>query len=186
MTRMCSVCENNHSQGPPKAPKLARKHGQKFPEVTQAQSNATDLTDCVVLFINESKTIQSSQVEIRVENKFYITAILDSGSEVNLLSERVYNNLIKSGVRLLSLPVEGVVLVTAFGKRSNRIRQQTLTSFEIEEDTFESVFLISPQLSNQAIIGCQTLKEYGIRLDFKRESISYVRDVLKEYPFSFT
>jgi hypothetical protein len=137
-----------------------------------------------VFFIHENKMIQSPQVQIRVENKFHITAILDSGSEVNLLSERVYGNLLKTGVGLPSLPVGGVVLVTSFGKRSKRIRQQTLISFQIG-DLFESVFLVSSQMSNQAIIGCQMLKEYGIYLDFEREIISYIRDdVLKEQPFS--
>jgi hypothetical protein len=55
----------------------------------------------------------------------------------------------------------------------------------IGEDPFESVFLISSQLANEAIIGCQFLKEYGISLDFGRGIVSYVReDELKEYPFS--
>jgi hypothetical protein len=51
-----------------------------------------------------------------------INAILDSGSEVNLLSEGVYEKLIKAGVDIPVLPVENVVLMTAFGKRSKRIR----------------------------------------------------------------
>jgi hypothetical protein len=84
-----------------------------------------------------------------------IHAILDSGSEVNLLSERVYRQLIQSGVEIPELPVESVVLVTAFGKRSKRIRKQALVDFTIGNDKFEGVFLVSLQLTNEAIIGCQ-------------------------------
>jgi hypothetical protein len=36
--------------------------------------------------------------------------------------------------------------------------------------------MISPQLANEAIIGCQLLKEYGINTNFERGSISYVKD----------
>jgi hypothetical protein len=89
-----------------------------------------------------------------------------------------------SGIDLPTLPVQSIVLVTAFGKRSKRIRYQTLINFKIGEDPFESVFLISSQLANEAIIGCQLLKEYGVSLDFGRGIVSYVRgDELKEYPF---
>jgi hypothetical protein len=77
------------------------------------------------------------------------------------------------------------VLITAFGKRSKRIKSQALVEFEIGEELFEGVFLISPQLINSAIIGCQFLKEYGITINFERESISYSRDgSIKEHRFS--
>jgi hypothetical protein len=124
-------------------------------------------------------------LEIRVDNRVNINAILDSGSEVNLLAQRAYDKLIKSGVDLPTLPVQGVVLVTAFGKRSDRIRNQTLVSFTIGEDLFEGVFLISSQLVSEAILGGQLLKEYGLNLDFERDIVSYVREgAVTTYPFS--
>jgi hypothetical protein len=57
------------------------------------------------------------------------------------------------------LPLENVVLVTAFGKSSNRIRRQALIEFTVGNDLFEGVFMITPRLANEAIIGCQLLKE---------------------------
>jgi hypothetical protein len=36
--------------------------------------------------------------------------------------------------------------------------------------------MVSSQLRNDAIIGCQYLKEYGICINFSKGSISYVRD----------
>jgi hypothetical protein len=79
-----------------------------------------------------------------VLNKFKFTAILDPGSEVNLLSERIYEELTEAGVEIPILPVEGVVLVTAFGRRSKRIRKQALLEFEIGQNVFETILLISP------------------------------------------
>ena len=44
--------------------------------------------------------------------------------------------------------------------------------------------MVSPRLSNDAILGCQFLKEFGIVIDFKHESINYVRgDVKREHAF---
>jgi hypothetical protein len=77
------------------------------------------------------------------------------------------------------------VLVTAFGKRSKRIRHQALIEFTVGEDLFESVFMISSQLTNDAIIGCQFLRVYGIVIDFHKGTFSYVRGTqLREHLFS--
>jgi hypothetical protein len=152
-------------------------------EIDLNEGNSQEAVDCIVFFINETALGQSPQVEI-VTNKISINAIIDSGSEVNLISEEIYGKLIKAGAQIPVLPVENVVLVTAFGKKSKRIRQQVLIEFTMEDDFFECIFLISSQLKNEAIIGCQFLKEYGICIDFCREIISYVRgDVKKELAF---
>jgi hypothetical protein len=62
----------------------------------------------VVYFINENSLGQSPVVELKVENKFVINAILDSGSEVSLISYEVYDKLTKAGINLPALPVESV------------------------------------------------------------------------------
>jgi hypothetical protein len=42
-------------------------------------------------------------------------------------------------------------------RESKKIRRQALVQFTITSDMFEGVFMISPQLSNDAIIGCYLL-----------------------------
>jgi hypothetical protein len=105
-----------------------------------------------------------------------ITAILNSGSEVNLISERVYENLMEIGLQVPTLPVEGVVLVTAFGRRSERIRRQALIEFYIGRDVFETIVLVSSQLNSDAILGCQFLREHGVTINFRSETFTYVRN----------
>jgi hypothetical protein len=86
---------------------------------------------------------------------------------------------------ILVLPVENVVLVTAFGRKSKRIRQQAPINFTVRHDSFESVFLISSQLTIESIFGCQFLMEYGVRINFDSGTFSYVRKgILKEQAFS--
>jgi hypothetical protein len=82
------------------------------------EKNSHDAADCIVFFINDTILGQSPQIEIMVTDKLMINAILDSRSEVNLISQEIYEKLIKAGATILVLPVENVVLVTAFGKRS--------------------------------------------------------------------
>jgi predicted aspartyl protease len=105
-------------------------------------------------------------------NEVVFTAILDSGSEVNLISQEIYEKLTKASTDIPVLPVENIVLVTAFGRRSNRIRIQAYVEFTIGADRFEQVFLVSSQLKNDVIIGCQFLKEFGVCIDFYKGAIS--------------
>jgi hypothetical protein len=67
----------------------------------------------------------------------------------------VYTNLINAGIDVPTLPLEGVVLITAFGKCSNTSRKQAQIEFTIGEGKFQGVFVVSPQVANDVIIGCQ-------------------------------
>jgi hypothetical protein len=70
-------------------------------------------------------------IELTLGNGIVVKAILDTRSEINLLTESVYSSLTKSGVEIPTLPVESVVLVTAFGKKSNKISKQALVEFNL-------------------------------------------------------
>jgi hypothetical protein len=74
------------------------------------------------------------------------------GVNVNLLSENVYDKL-KTRAEVPIRPLENVVLVTAFGRHSRKITSQALLEFNIGEDDFEGVFMISPQLAMKLSLG---------------------------------
>jgi hypothetical protein len=76
---------------------------------------------------------------------------------------------------ILTLPLENVILVTAAGERSNRVKKQAKVEFYIERDLFHVNFFISPQLMNDAILGCQFMKENGISLNCNKESFTYTK-----------
>jgi hypothetical protein len=140
-----------------------------------SKDNQDKKIDQLVLFINEEILSKSPQIEIQFENKEVVIALLDSGSEVNLISQNKFDQLERSGIELLTLPVQGINLVTAFGKRSKSIKLQLLAEFSINEEKFEAVFLVAPQLNCDVILGCQFLKKYGIQLCFDLETVEYVR-----------
>jgi hypothetical protein len=183
--RMPPVCKTNNVKGLPSTSKFDAIPGSNDQSDIEFDNNLEEAADYVVYFINESTLHQSPLIEVKVDDKFILNDIVDSGSEVNLISQYIYEKLKQAGITLPVLPVENGVLVTAFGKRSNRIRVQVFIEFTVGVDRFESVFMVSSQLRNDAIIGCQFLKEYGICIDFSKGSSSYIRDsVLKEHEFT--
>jgi hypothetical protein len=132
--------------------------------------------EATVLFINKENLSRSPLVEILLESDTKVRAILDSGSDVKLLAHDIYDKLINSGIHILTLHLQNVILVTAFGKKTNRVRKQAMIAFTIGTKMFESNFFISPQLVNDAILGCQFMQDYGINLNFKRGSFTSFRD----------
>jgi hypothetical protein len=44
------------------------------------------------------------------------------------------------------------------------------------EDMFEAIFLVSPQLNDDSILGCQFLRKHGVSINFGSETFEYVRN----------
>jgi hypothetical protein len=63
--------------------------------------------------------------------------ILDTGAQASILLERVYNDLVTAGVEILVLPIQNVVLISAFGSKTKRIKNQAFLEFKLGEDVFE-------------------------------------------------
>jgi hypothetical protein len=176
---MSPVCETDKGIG-----LLNTSHLEVTPDRNvESDIESQEEENYIVYFINENVLGQSPLLEIKLGNEVVIVAILDSGSEVNLISQEIYEKLTRAGTNIPVLPVENIVLVTAFGRRSNKIRIQAYVEFTIGADRFEQVLLVSSQLKND-IIGCQFLKEFCVCIDFYKGAISYVRHgVLKEHEF---
>jgi hypothetical protein len=92
---MAPIPEPNIFLGLPSLPKLAKEPKGEGQQESELSSDLDTTTDCVVLFINEDNLGNCPRIEINISGKFKIKAIFDSGSEVNLLSEGVYEELIK-------------------------------------------------------------------------------------------
>jgi hypothetical protein len=93
-----------------------------------------------------------------------VEMILDTGSQVSVLSDDVFRQ-IKIRGPIMELPVQSVVLMSAFGNKTSRVKRQALISFNFNEDKFENDFLISPQLVSPGILGADFLYTYKFSID---------------------
>ena len=174
---MTLTSKNNETTGPP--------HRLSVQGKTPFNVNGTEIVDgiepeaigeLILFFINENDLSCCPQVNISFGNGISASALLDTGSEANILTEKLYDQLIGAGIDVPTLPLENVALVTAFGRRTKRIKKQALIQFFVGEDRFEAIFLICPQLINSAILGSSFAKEYGISIDFVTKCFYYKRD----------
>ena len=157
---------------------------QKFSDNDAYKFNSSDKDELTVFYINEANLNNCPRVEVRFGDQA-VDCYIDSGSEVSVISEKLYNKLVLKGLPTYEIGINNAVLITAFGNRTKRLKKQVYLEFAIGQDVFENVFLVSPQLIGSVIIGCDFARDCGLIIDFNAECIKYKRDgILRKQGFS--
>jgi hypothetical protein len=126
--------------------------------------------EIIVQFIHDTKLNKCPHITIKFGNK-KVKALMDSGSQVSLLSREICEELTESGYPTLKIPLQSTVLTTAFRNKSRRIRLQGLLDFSISSDTYEHIFLISLNLLTPVILGADFLYDNRVSIDSEDEFI---------------
>ena len=118
---------------------------------------------------NHSRLI-SPRLLIKIQDKV-IPMLVDSGSDVTCLSERVYSELKDKG-KLAELPVSSVNIFVATGRKSITIRKQVQVTILVDKQEITHAYLVVPGLKADVIVGTDWLKSNKVVIDFESEAIS--------------
>lgn len=69
--------------------------------------------------------------------------MVDSGSEVTVISEAFYNQL-KTNCKIIELPANNVKVNVAVGNKSTTIKRQVQLSVKIDKEILDFPFLVVP------------------------------------------
>jgi hypothetical protein len=144
--------------------KIFRTNGE---EVENAVTNEVSYT----LVISENKRHECPRIQINILDQ-EIFALVDTGCEMSIMNEQLYNGLRHKGFKCLELPAQNINLVSAFNRKSNRIKKQALLDFKIGNANINQVVLLSPQLLTDTILGLDFLMEYLTVINFAERHIS--------------
>jgi hypothetical protein len=86
-----------------------------------------------------------------------VKALIDTGCEMSIIKEHLYNGFRRKGLKCLELPAQNINLVSAFNKKSNRIMKQALLNFNLGNVTLNQIVLLSLQLLTDVILGLDFL-----------------------------
>ena len=84
------------------------------------------------LFIAGDKLQECPKARVTIGNE-EITAILDTGCELCLMSQDLYNKLRNNRMRSLELPVQNMKLASAFNNRARRVNIQAMLTLNFGE-----------------------------------------------------
>ena len=135
-----------------------------------------------MFYVNEEKLNRCPRINISTGNQ-NIPAVIDTGSQISLMTEELYHKPKSGGVKGLELGVQNAVLVSAFGSKTKRIRMQAMLPICIDDIVLDHIFLISPQLLTQALLGVDFCRQNNIVIDFPEQCLTMERDgkVSKHY-----
>ena len=107
--------------------------------------------------------------EIKIKlNNVEVTALIDSGSQLNGIAETWFNHNKDKLGRIELLNLSNTNIKGAFGHKSKLIRKQVLLEAEIDNYKFDLVFFIIPGLNKDCILGINMLKEGECTIDFQQ------------------
>ena len=147
----------------------------KFFEVTvnEGEGENYEVTDDIsyTLYIAENRRIECPKLQITILGE-EIQALIDTGCEMSILNENIYNRLKHAGLQCLELPTQHVNLVSAFNDKSKRVKKQALLEVNIGGTKLDQVVLLSGQLLTEAILGLDFLVEYEAEISFPQRKIT--------------
>ena len=85
--------------------------------------------------------------------------LLDTGSEVSVISEHILDELKEVNKNIPSLPVAGVTIVGITGVRSKQVTKQVQLNMVINGGEYENTFLVVRGLNLEVILGNDFLIE---------------------------
>ena len=92
--------------------------------------------------------------------------MIDIGSQISFLTEEMYHKLISEGLESLELGVQSAVLFSAFGNKTESIRVMAMMQIRVDEIVLDDIFLISPQLLTQALLGVDFCRNNNVIINF--------------------
>ena len=109
--------------------------------------------------------------------------LIDCGSEVSGISENFFDKLVKKGFQLDKLPVVGISVTGALGRKSKKINKQVYLELQFGDMTLGITCLVIPDLVSDILLGVDWLFDNSVKLDFgaRRILIPY-KNELKVIP----
>ena len=105
-----------------------------------------------------------TEVIVNIEGKEFKT-LIDTGSEVSVISENGLEKLKEINKNIPSLPVAGVTIIGITGVRSKRVTKQVQLNMLINGVEFENTFLVVRGLNLEVILGNDFLKRHKAVID---------------------
>lgn len=96
-----------------------------------------------------------------------IGALIDTGSEITCISEEFYDENKAYFKEVMELPVRGVQVMGAIGRKSGRIKKQIFPTMKIGDICVDLNFTVVPGLIKTIIVGTDTLDMWKAKIDYR-------------------
>jgi hypothetical protein len=150
---------------------------EKFFETTAVNTNNGAVGNSVMedfsytLFISENKRHECPRVMIEILDQ-EIFMLVNTGCELSIMNKLLYNKLRHEGLKCFELPMRHVNLLSAFNRKSNRVKKQAMLPVKIGDFEINQIVSLSLQLLTDVILGLDFLVDYHAVINFAERRIA--------------
>lgn len=112
-----------------------------------------------------------------------VKCLLDSGSNITCISELCYQKMIKI-TYVRTLPITNLFISGAFGKKSQRVKKQTLITLEMGPIDIDTVLVVVQDLSHEIIIGSDWLSVNNAIIDYDNKQFRVKGQIIPGVSFT--
>ena len=117
-----------------------------------------------------------TEVMITIEGK-EVKTLVDTGSEVSVISEHMLDELKEVNKNIPALPVAGITTVGITGVRSKCVTKQVQLNMIINGGEYENTFLVVRGLNLEVILGNDFLIRHKAVIDFNKRVLELDKEI---------
>lgn len=111
-------------------------------------------------------------ITIEIEGR-RITALIDTGSEVNAISEQLYQEMCEPLKKCPTLPLTGVTVTGATKGKPVKVTKQVFAKINLKRVIEAATIIIVPKLTSDCIIGIDFLEKIRSKIDLEAQELIF-------------
>lgn len=129
------------------------------------------------------KTV-SPYIQCKIEGES-VQLLVDTGATISVLTKEIIDKILQNNSRVPVLPVTGVQISNAVGKKICKVSKQIFCACQIDPATIYANFVQVENLNEKGIIGADVLQQYSAQVNFNNRTVVWNIDKVI-YTTSFT
>ena len=111
-------------------------------------------------------------LEIKIEGE-KISALIDTGSEVSAISEKIYLTHEPTLINCPTLPLTGVTVTGAINSKATKVNKQIFAKIDLDQISEYATLLIIPHLTADCILGVDFLGKLKAKIDMDTYTLQW-------------
>uniref|UniRef100_A0A2S2R9P6 RNA-directed DNA polymerase n=1 Tax=Sipha flava TaxID=143950 RepID=A0A2S2R9P6_9HEMI len=122
-----------------------------------------------------TNTSESPYIQCKIEGEV-VELLVDTGASISVLTKEVVDNIIRKNPSIPQLPISGVQISNAIGKKVCKISKQIFCECKIGQADIQTSFVQVENLNEKGIIGADVLNQYQTQINFEDSTIEFKID----------
>lgn len=148
------------------------EEGETHSNEEKNKTSEPEITNHTVNNIPTNKKSVSPYLQCYIEGE-PVQLLIDTGATISVLTKEVVDILLRKNPTIPVLPVSGVQISNAVGKRICKISKQVYCACRIGNANIFANFIQIENLNEKGIIGADVLNQYHVQVDFQNKEIHW-------------